>query len=357
MPSKRLRSEGYTLSLSRESMMRSKKDEWQTKMLKTEEEKQRGYSDATQKLLEKIEAINLRKDFYLDKKKVEEAVARAYTIAGLAIPKFDWRVDVIDEDFGRAARTAGAARAAWAAGTARAARAAGAARAARAAWAAWAAGAAGTASIDYDFDCFVQEFEFLKHEKGNDNDKKTLKIYQEFLKAREAGLGYLADYDTNGICYLVPAPRVSFIENNFHSERGPAIEWKDGLQCYFLKGIAFEKNLWQKIVDRTLTSKEALTIQSTDQRAIALQYIGGEKLMADFGGKVIGKDEYGELIELTELKDGNDQPYKYLKAFDPDKGDYIWLRTRPEFTSPAEAEAWSYDLSRWSLKYKPTSRT
>ena len=152
--------------------------------------------------------------------------------------------------------------------------------------------------------------------------------------------------------------RITKDENGrLHSEIDKAIEYPDGWGLYMLHGIGFDESLWTKITRRTITSKEALSINSADQRAIALQYIGGEKLMADFGGKIIGKDEYGELIELTELKDGNGQSYKYLKAFDPDKGDYVWLRTRPEFTMPVEAEAWSYDVGRWSMKYRPVSRT
>ena len=89
---------------------------------------------------------------------------------------------------------------------------------------------------------------------------------------------------------------------------------------------------------------------------LALKYIGGEKLMSDFGGKVIATDEYGELIELTELLDTNKRPYKYLRAINPESGQPVYLRTWPEVLTPAEAEQRSYHLDRFKMVYAPTSR-
>jgi hypothetical protein len=145
--------------------------------------------------------------------------------------------------------------------------------------------------------------------------------------------------------------------NRLHSETGMAVQYPDGWGIYALHGIQFAEELYWKIAKRTITSKEALGIQSADQRAVALQYLGGEKLMADFGGKVIAQDEYGELIELSGLPDTNNRPYKYLKALNPENNTYVWLRTHPDCKTPAEAEARSYRLDRFNLKYQPTSRT
>ncbi len=79
--------------------------------------------------------------------------------------------------------------------------------------------------------------------------------------------------------------------------------------------------------------------------------------MKDFDGKVIATDEYGELIELPKLLDTNNVPYKYLKAFNPESQEFVWLRTWPEVKTPAEAEARSYRLERFGKTYKPISRT
>ncbi len=142
-----------------------------------------------------------------------------------------------------------------------------------------------------------------------------------------------------------------------HSELGMAVAYPDGWGIYALHGVRFEETLWKKIVSKEITSKEALAIQSSDQRAIALNFIGGERLMKDFDGKVIATDEYGELIELPGLLDTNKVPYKYLKAYNPESKDFVYLRTWPEVKTPAEAEARSYRLDRIGKKYQPDSRT
>ena len=124
-----------------------------------------------------------------------------------------------------------------------------------------------------------------------------------------------------------------------------------------LHGIRFEKDLWEKIVAKKITSEEALKLPNADQRIIALHYIGGEKLMSDMGGKVIGEDEFGKVIELEKLIDTNKKPYRYLVAPDPSKGKGVYLRTRPDISTPKEAEEYAYSLNRWKINYEPELRT
>jgi hypothetical protein len=159
-------------------------------MLKTKQEKEQGFTNKTLKLIKDIEKINLRNKYVFNKGKIEKTVKEIYKVAELECPKIEWCIDITDEKFldaAGAARVAGAAGAVWAAG---------------AAGAAGAVGVAWAASIDYDFDYFVQEFEFLQHEKGNKNDTKALKLYNLFFKAKKEGLGYFAEND--GVLYICP---------------------------------------------------------------------------------------------------------------------------------------------------------
>jgi len=177
-----------------------------------------------------------------------------------------------------------------------------------------------------------------------------------FLEAREAGLGYLEERDD--ILYIIPTPTVLLDERNrFHSETHPAISWKGGEQYYFLHGVNLPKKLHKEITSRTIEPKKAVMLPNIEHRVLALQYLGGQRLMEALNGKVIAKDEYGELVEFKNLKDGNEKPYKYLVAIDPSKGEKVWLRTWPEIKTPAEAEARSYRLERFNLTYQPSSRT
>src|SRR6185312_10320240 len=134
---------------------------------------------------------------------------------------------------------ASAARAVWDASAARAVWDAGAASASRAVWAARVAGAVWAAGIDYDFDYFIYEHEYLQDHKGNENDRKALKAYQYFLKLKEAGVGCWAEQD--GKLYIVPNPIVRLEGEvgsfRYHAEDKPAIEWKGGTKLYYYYGV------------------------------------------------------------------------------------------------------------------------
>src|SRR3990167_3026359 len=135
---------------------------------------EREYSDETHALILEMEKVNLRQEYIFDKEKIIELLKEVHTIAGIDMKPIVLCDSIFDENFiwaaraagaavavraAWAARAAGAAWAAWAARAAGAARAAWAARAARAAWAARAAG------VDYDFDYFIFEKEFLMKNK------------------------------------------------------------------------------------------------------------------------------------------------------------------------------------------------
>jgi hypothetical protein len=176
------------------------------------------------------------------------------------------------------------------------------------------------------------------------------------LEALENGLGYYAEHKS--ICYIAPHPKVVLdLQNRYHSLTSPAISWKNGLQSYFLDGTLFAKELWGKIVSNTLPAREALKIENQDQRAIAIHYLGGQKILKELGGKKFSEDEYGELWRLEE-KDTNGKPYIYFCDGDPSKnGEKIYLRTHPDMKTPQEAMTRAYKLSRWGMTYQPSLRT
>ena len=54
-------------------------------------------------------------------------------------------------------------------------------------------------------------------------------------------------------------------------ERFPAIEYASW-QGYFLDGVNFKKELWQKILSQKMTFSEIMAIEISDQRTVALKY-------------------------------------------------------------------------------------
>ena len=142
-----------------------------------------------------------------------------------------------------------------------------------------------------------------------------------------------------------------------HSELEPAYEYSDGWAGYYLDGVHLSQELWRKIIDKSLPAKDALAIENQDQRTVAMQYLGGEKILKELDGKKFAKDKYGELWTL-DIKDTNGNPYIYYVAPDPSKNNQmIYLRTAPTIKTPKEAMTRAYRLTRWEMSYNPSVRT
>src|SRR5574343_334700 len=144
---------------------------------------QLGYDNKTQTLIDRMCRYVERDDYVLDKKTAEEKLLQTYDLFGLSRPKkIVWCKDIFDEKYVKAIWSAGSAGSAWSARSA---------RSARSAWSAWLAGLAGSAgsarsemfALDYDFDWYVQEFEYClnpSNKKPNENDLKYI-AYSELL--------------------------------------------------------------------------------------------------------------------------------------------------------------------------------
>ena len=231
------------------------------------------YSQKTADLIERMCRNAERKDFVLDKKKAEECLLKTYDLFGLKRPKkIAWYTDIFEKEFDDAARSAGAA---------------------------WAA-------PDYDFDWFVIENEYCENpegEKPNRHDKIYLQYSELLMEAKEAGLGYRVEWEDT--LYLVPTPLVLLNQQNqFHSPHAPAIRWKDGSKFYYLNGVNFPFNLWQKVVSREMSMKEVLAIEDIDQRTQAMRF-------AKDGLREFYKAQKGEIIDTYVKMDSDGNPIKY----------------------------------------------
>jgi len=157
--------------------------------------------------------------------------------------------------------------------------------------------------------------------------------------------------------FVVEKPQCLWVNGELSSQTKPAIGWKDGTGFYFLDGIRFEKDLWQKIVGKTLPAKEAFKLENSEQRLVALKYLGAAKMIAELGGETFAKDQYGELIRLNKMKDTVGDPYVFYKALDPSEGEDVYIRVAPDVKTPQEAMTKAYRLELFNLNYKPEKRT
>lgn len=286
-------------------------------MLKTKEEKQRGYSNKTHQLIQEIIDCNLRDPKVWNEGEILKYIKKAHKLASVKLLK----IKFCHLDIENAAGAAGAAGAAWAA-------------------------------IDFDFDYFVQEFEYLQHEKGNENDIKALKIYQCFFEAKKNGLGYL--YELDDVLHLSPDPIIKINENNqHHSRTQPAIIFDENQKLYFLEGVNFKEDLWKKITQKTITPEEIFKINNQEQKSIAMRYYGYENLFNDSDAKIISEEpiningvtETYRVIEV-DLRD-DDVPARFVQVQCWSTNRRFLIRVDPrleETKTPLGALAWTAGL-------------
>lgn len=316
-------------------------------------DKKLGYSRKTQDLIDRQCRNVERKSFRLNKKLSEELLLKTYDLFGLKRPeKIVWCNDVFDEQFARSARSA------WSAGSA------------VSAWSAWSA----VSALDYDFDWYVFEFEYCQNpDKGlepTENDYKYLEYCELLMQAKEAGLGYRAEWEDT--LYLVPTPLVLIDElNRFHSVTKPAIKWKNGWEGYFLHGVAFDKPQWTKIIKGKITAKEILTEENMERRMAMLKVAGIEKILdnatlidthiikervvkepqVEMGGKMWGEEKrvIPEIVyELYEIKKVFPVTAYYLKYKDPSTDRVYVSGIDPEIGkkgSALECMAWKFNIT------------
>jgi len=106
------------------------------------------------------------------------------------------------------------------------------------------------------------------------------------MQAKEYGAGYRVEWEDT--LYIVSTPLVRIdTQNRFHSEDAPAIRWKGGKEFYYLRDESFDKPLWQKIVDKTITADEVMKIADSDKRAIAISMLKPEEMLKQLKAELI----------------------------------------------------------------------
>lgn len=158
-----------------------------------------------------------------------------------------------------------------------------------------------------------------------ENDKKYFEYSKLVIKAKELGLGYFCDFEDT--LHLVPVPIVRCDEQNrYHSLTHPAISWKGTEELYYINGMKFEKEWWDKIRKDKLTPDEVFAIDNVEHRRIAYEYMDKTKMKS--------LKDYKVLDERTDM-DGNKErvvsftvqnmkePLKFLNVICPTGREYF----------------------------------
>jgi len=129
--------------------------------------------------------------------------------------------------------------------------------------------------------------------------------------------GAFACWVFNDKVSVIIRPVIKCVDGRFHSVTGPAVKWKND-EDYFLYGVRFNKQLWEKIVNKSMSFQEIMKIKNIEQRMIAFKIMDREKLLREAGARLIDKSPRGNELYIVESLFG--KPAYFLKYQCPSTG-------------------------------------
>ena len=116
------------------------------------------------------------------------------------------------------------------------------------------------------------------------NNDDFNKYYHETMKNNGKGIWSIQFF--RDWCIYTPLPRKIHrdAQNRLHSVDGSAVEWNNkNIKNYFIHGVRFESELWERVVKGTIRVDEIIRIQNQEQKAAILSTISPEKLLREVG--------------------------------------------------------------------------
>lgn len=99
-------------------------------------------------------------------------------------------------------------------------------------------------------------------------DQERLSIFDDYLSNAQFIMPF------GDVCFISENPiRVTYNnDNRLHNEDRAAIEFKDGWGTYALYGVRLQKDIFYKVIEKTITKNEVMGIENTEQRYAILRY-------------------------------------------------------------------------------------
>jgi len=162
---------------------------------------------------------------------------------------------------------------------------------------------------------------------------------QEILRCQKLlfeHCGFIFPYEK--ICAVCDRPRhLRFdSQNRLHAEGEPAIEFADGWNFYFYRGVRLPEN-YGKLHPSQWQSQWILAEKNAEVRRVLIEGIGYDRIIQELRAKQI--DSWQEYA-LLQIDNADVEPICLLKMTCPSTGFIHALRVPPNLTSAREAIRW-----------------
>jgi hypothetical protein len=127
------------------------------------------------------------------------------------------------------------------------------------------------------------------------SEEKTqeLKEYKEILSS------YRIAFLFENVAVVLVAPTIRRNDDGqLHNDQRPAVEWENSTGQYYLDGVNFTKELWQKVISKEMSLSEIMKIEISDQRTVALKY--NPQAIIKENAVLIHKDDRNNELYLVE---------------------------------------------------------
>ena len=108
------------------------------------------------------------------------------------------------------------------------------------------------------------------------------KLFDQYEKYVKSGVFSSIYFDKLAILSKNPILLLRDDKYRLHNQEGYAIEWADGYGQNYVHGVYFEEELFDKIfIKKEITGKEILKLKNTEQKAVAIQLFGYDKMIEE----------------------------------------------------------------------------
>jgi hypothetical protein len=148
-----------------------------------------------------------------------------------------------------------------------------------------------------------------------------------------------------------------------HCIDGPAIKFRDGYCLYYLWGVSFSADVFEKYVVQRVLAKDVFAVQNQEQKAALIKLYGYEKLLEDLPdvrvvdklekrvrrgswlARVLGFDSSRVLLHVLYTFDLSVDVHPYFVMVEDFSTDRKYFIGVPQCKSALEALAWTFQTT------------